>query len=187
MWSCALTNMSTWLLSTHDNSIYVIWCIYMYHIPWTKSNYQGLVQQNAWKEFELWQQMQNENEMMKWNEMKTKTKKQNKLREKQTIEGKVAVEDSASSLWRLPRAPREPRTLFQSTSRTLPERLARRDLHFEDSSHFTSKVFTLHLKVFTKALHTSPRVFTLHTKGLHTSHQGSSHFTLKTHTRSTSP
>jgi hypothetical protein len=47
-------------------------------------------------------------------------------------------------------------------SRTLPERLARRDLHFEDSSHFTSKVFTLHLKVFTKALHTSPRVFTLH-------------------------
>ena len=115
----------------------------------TKSNYQGSVQQNAWKEFELWQQMQNENEMMKWNEMKTKIEKQNKLREKQTIKGKVAVEDSASSLWRLPRAPREPRALFQKTSRTA---CATRSSLWRV---FTSKVFTLHRKVFTKALHTS--------------------------------
>ena len=123
----------------------------------TKSNYQGSVQQNAWKEFELWQQMQNENEMMKWNEMKTKIEKQNKLREKQTIKGKVAVEDSASSLWRLPRAPREPRALFQNTSRTA---CATRSSLW--------RLFTLHLE----GLHTSP-------EGLH---QSSSHFTKGLHT-----
>jgi len=67
--------------------------------------------------------------------MKTKIEKQNKLREKQTTKGKVAVEDSASLLEdylaRLARLAR--------FSGTLLERLARRDLHFEVSSHFTRR------------------------------------------------
>ena len=62
--------------------------------------------------------------------MKTKIEKQNKLREKQTTKGKVAVEDSASLL-------EDYLARLARFSGTLLERLARRDLHFEGSSHFT--------------------------------------------------